>query len=144
MNKNTKEQTQHTEFHEENDKQEQKQEEAHTEYHQEEDKQVANEKKKEEEKKNSPEQKEKEKQEEKAKEEKTKAETKAVAANKIDGYLHPELYTIYTEGRLSDLIRTGKFVPDPNGEISVYRVSRQQLLHSKVTQQRLYLHLFLV
>ena len=76
----TKEQTQHTEFHEENDKQEQKQEEAHTEYHQEEDKQVANEKKKEEEKKNSPEQKEKEKQEEKAKEEKTKAETKAVAA----------------------------------------------------------------
>lgn len=44
------------------------------------------------------------------------------AANKIDGYLHPELYTIYTEGRLSDLMRTGKIVPDPNGEISVYRV----------------------
>jgi hypothetical protein len=65
----TKEQAKNVDFHEDNDRQEQKEEQDHS-----------DKEKKEDERRNSPEQKEKERREEKAKEETTKVETKAVAA----------------------------------------------------------------
>lgn len=42
-------------------------------------------------------------------------------ANLIDGYLTPEILTIYTDGDSADLIRTAKMLPSSDGDILVYK-----------------------
>lgn len=42
-------------------------------------------------------------------------------ANLTDGYLTPEILTIYTEGDSGELIRTSKILPSSEGEILVYK-----------------------
>ena len=42
-------------------------------------------------------------------------------ANLTDGYLTPEILTIYTEGDSGELIRTSKILPSTEGEILVYK-----------------------
>ena len=42
-------------------------------------------------------------------------------ANLIDGYLTPEILTIYTDGDSVDLIRTAKMLPSSDGDILVYK-----------------------
>lgn len=39
----------------------------------------------------------------------------------VDGYLHPQLFDIYTEKNSLELIKTGKFKISENGEIRVYK-----------------------
>jgi len=39
----------------------------------------------------------------------------------LDGYLQPERWDIYVEEKADSLIKTAKMIPDPNGEIYVYR-----------------------
>lgn len=43
------------------------------------------------------------------------------AASITDGYLTPGEFTIYTEIPSAILMKTGAVVPDPNGEIAIYR-----------------------
>lgn len=43
------------------------------------------------------------------------------AAYKADGFLHPEQFTIYTDKRITDFIRSGKLQVDPNGDVFVYK-----------------------
>lgn len=42
-------------------------------------------------------------------------------ANLIDGYLIPEILTIYTGGDSNDIIRTSRILPSSEGEILVYK-----------------------
>ena len=42
-------------------------------------------------------------------------------ANMTDGYLTPEILTIYTEGDSGELIRTSKILPSSEGEVLVYK-----------------------
>lgn len=42
------------------------------------------------------------------------------AADLLTNYLRPEKYTIYTEENQLELIKNYKFIPDPNGELTVY------------------------
>lgn len=42
-------------------------------------------------------------------------------ANLTDGYLTPEILTIYTEGDSGELIRTSKILPSAEGEVLVYK-----------------------
>ena len=42
-------------------------------------------------------------------------------ANLTDGYLTPEILTIYTDGDSVDLIRTAKMLPSSDGDILVYK-----------------------
>ena len=43
------------------------------------------------------------------------------AAALMDGYLRPERWDIYTEDNANALIATGRMIPDPQGEIYVYK-----------------------
>ena len=47
-------------------------------------------------------------------------------ANLIDGYLTPEILTIYTDGDSVDLIKTAKMLPSSDGDILVTRNSGQE------------------
>ena len=42
-------------------------------------------------------------------------------ASLIEGYLFPEILTIYTDGDSADMIKTGKMIPSSNGDILVYK-----------------------
>ena len=43
------------------------------------------------------------------------------AANIIDGYISPERWEVYVEENANALIATGRMIPNPQGEIYVYR-----------------------
>ena len=43
------------------------------------------------------------------------------AANLTDGYLTPEILTIYTDGDSNEIIRTSRILPSSEGEILVYK-----------------------
>lgn len=43
------------------------------------------------------------------------------AANIIDGYISPERWDVYVENNANALIATGRMIPNPQGEIYVYR-----------------------
>ena len=42
-------------------------------------------------------------------------------ANLTDGYLTPEILTIYTDGDSNEIIRTSRILPSSEGEILVYK-----------------------
>ena len=58
-------------------------------------------------------------------------------ANALDGYLQPELFTIYSDTSMRDLLKTGRVVPANDGEIFIYRKFWKQNIDNQIAPKLL-------